>query len=266
MNIQEYIESGIIELYVMNVLTEAEQAEVEVLARQYPDIQLEIEEVQSVLQMYAQAHSVTPRPELKDPILDKIQSSINKTESTEIPESTDINNIKNPSTLSLATLAPWILAAGLAASTFYFYNRYEAVNKAQKECEETQSLNDQKNKKAVADVQQQLDILKSPDTKEISLKGLPISPSSIATIFWNADKKATYIAIRNLPKPPTDKQYQLWAIVDKKPVSAGVLNYDLASLQSMKGFETAEAFAITLEPQGGSDAPTLDKMYVLGTP
>jgi anti-sigma-K factor RskA len=266
MNIQEYIQSGIIELYVMNVLTEAEQAEVEVLARQYPDIQLEIEEVQSVLQMYAQAHSVTPPPELKDPILDKIQSTINKAESTEITENTDLNNIKNTPTLSLAILTPWLLAAALTASTFYFYNKYETANKAQKECEEIQKLNEQKNKKAIADVQQQLDILKSPDTKEISLKGLPISPSSIVTIFWNADKKATYIAIRNLPKPPSDKQYQLWAIVDKKPVSAGVLNYDLAGLQAMKGFETAEAFAITLEPEGGSDAPTLDKMYVLGTP
>ena len=56
MNIREYIESGVIELYVMNTLSEAEAAEVEALTLQYPEIQSEIEEVQSVMQLYAQAH------------------------------------------------------------------------------------------------------------------------------------------------------------------------------------------------------------------
>ena len=86
-----------------------------------------------------------------------------------------------------------------------------------------------------------------------------------ATVYWSASKNATYLAIRNLPEPPADKQYQLWAIVDKKPVDAGVFEYNLSEIQSMKVFEEAQAFAVTLEPEGGSKSPTLEKMYVLGT-
>ena len=74
-----------------------------------------------------------------------------------------------------------------------------------------------------------------------------------------------YVEASGLPTAPQGMQYQLWAIVNKKPVSAGVFEYSLNTLQPMKGFYTAEAFAITLEPAGGSESPTVEQMYVLGT-
>ena len=49
------------------------------------------------------------------------------------------------------------------------------------------------------------------------------------------------------------------------PVDAGVLTYDITAVQTMKGFDKVDAFAITLENEGGSVVPTLDQMYVLGT-
>lgn len=264
MNIQEYIESGIIELYVTNALTEAERAEVEVMARQYPEIQSEIEDVQSVMQLYAQAHAITPSADLKDKILEKIKAP------TDVPQATSTPQQLATATTSVSSLkglglVPWIIAGALGLSTVYFYSQYKSALKTQQECEDTQKTNDLKNKKAIAEIQERLDIIKNPSTKEVVLNGMPIAPSSKVIVFWNAEKKATYLTIQNLPPPPSDKQYQFWAIVDKKPVNAGMLEYGSSDLQLMKGFETAEAFAITLEPQGGSDSPTLDKMYVLGT-
>ncbi len=71
------------------------------------------------------------------------------------------------------------------------------------------------------------------------------------------------VAVENLPTPPTDKQYQLWALVDGKPVDAGMIT-DLEDLQAMKEMPEAQAFAITLEPKGGSVNPTLEQLYVIG--
>ena len=74
--------------------------------------------------------------------------------------------------------------------------------------------------------------------------------------------------ITNLPSPAADKQYQLWAIVDGAPVDMGV--FDLASaetdttFQNVPFIENPQAFAVTLEPKGGSTNPTLDQMYVVG--
>ena len=76
MNIQEIIESGIIELYVMNALPEDEAVRVEALALAHPEIRMEIEDAQTVLEKYAQAHAVVPKPSLKDDILRKIKDEL----------------------------------------------------------------------------------------------------------------------------------------------------------------------------------------------
>ena len=267
MNIREIIESGTIELYVMNALPVEEAARIKELALQYPEIQAEITALESALEQFGQAHSVTPRPELKAQILAKIASETSPTENPQ-PTPKPIQSSPNiPTTppLSILRFLPWILAAGLAGSTFFFFQKNEANNKAKEDCSKTQKLNEVKSKKIIADLEFKLDVLKSPGTRAIALNGLKISPDSKVTVYWNSDGPNTFVNIQDLPEPPANKQYQLWAIVNKKPVSAGVFEYSLNTLQPMKGFYTAEAFAITLEPVGGSESPTVEQMYVLGT-
>ena len=85
---------------------------------------------------------------------------------------------------------------------------------------------------------------------------------------WHAASKDIYIDVpdAHLPEIPHDHQYQLWAIVDGKAIDAGV--FDLESggeaLHKLKRIERAQAFAVTVEPRGGSPAPTLEKMLVHG--
>jgi len=70
----------------------------------------------------------------------------------------------------------------------------------------------------------------------------------------------------NLPVPASDKQYQLWAILDGKPVDLGMLDFDLKQkklLVHMKNTRGAQAFAITLEKKGGNSTPQ-GTMYVMG--
>ncbi|OYW78343.1 MAG: hypothetical protein B7Z27_07670 [Sphingobacteriia bacterium 32-37-4] len=75
--------------------------------------------------------------------------------------------------------------------------------------------------------------------------------------------KDVYILPNKLPLPANGKQYQLWAIVEGKPVNAGVIS-DCAGLCKMKNIPSASMFAITLEKLGGSETPTLSEMYVAG--
>ncbi len=65
---------------------------------------------------------------------------------------------------------------------------------------------------------------------------------------------------------PSGKQYQLWAIVEDKPASMGVFDAvaDTSKLQEVSYVENAQAYAVTLEPRGGSETPTLEQMYVVG--
>jgi anti-sigma-K factor RskA len=263
-DIQDIIDSGKLELYVLNVLPNDDAALVESYFNTYPQIRHEIEEIQATLQLYAKAHYVTPNALLKNQIMDSMEKS-------SMPSDTQTNNMiektlspKRTPLSILATIVPWVAAAALAGVSFFFYNKNQETNKALDECKKATQQMD-KHQKVIIALQQKIDVITSPTTKSIELKGLESSPKAKVTIYWNSMREATYLVINNLPPPEPDKQYQLWAIVDKKPVDAGVFKHDLADVQTMKAFEKAEAFAVTLEPLGGSENPTLDKMIVLGT-
>jgi anti-sigma-K factor RskA len=65
--------------------------------------------------------------------------------------------------------------------------------------------------------------------------------------------------------PPAGKQYQLWAIVDGKPVDAGMIDLNQPIVfQQMKTINSAQAFAVTIENVGGSATPSLETMCLLG--
>jgi len=96
------------------------------------------------------------------------------------------------------------------------------------------------------------------------MKGTKLSPQSLALIYWNKKTQTVYLDIKKLPQTASDKQYQLWFIDPVKgPVSAGVFDVN-SGLMKMTNAPAAAAFAVTLEPKGGSVSPTLDQMYVVG--
>jgi len=124
-------------------------------------------------------------------------------------------------------------------------------------------MKDQKN--TLAKMNLHMGVVTNPQNEIVTMKGMDVSPSSMATVYWNKTSSEVYLMVNNLVAPPSDKQYQLWAIVDGKPVDAGVFSMnDDMGLQSMKNIQNATAFAVTLEKMGGSPTPTLEAMYLMG--
>lgn len=100
----------------------------------------------------------------------------------------------------------------------------------------------------------------------MALNNIPAGPAqgNLSTIYWHRQSKDIYLLVNGLPSPPADKQYQLWAIANGKPLDAGLINNSNNNkLVKMKSIAVAEAFAITLEKQGGSSAPTMEQLYML---
>jgi anti-sigma-K factor RskA len=57
-------------------------------------------------------------------------------------------------------------------------------------------------------------------------------------------------------------------MLDGKPIDLGLLDMEVRQqrlLVKMKNVQNAQAFAITLEPRGGSAQPTVDSMFVQGS-
>jgi hypothetical protein len=118
------------------------------------------------------------------------------------------------------------------------------------------------------EMEKDLQILQqNPNVKMASMKGMEISPASFATVYWDTASQDVYLMINNMPKPPSDKQYQLWAFLNDQPIDMGLIEITEKPLQlyRLKKAQAAQAFAITLEKKNRNDVskPGGD-VYVLG--
>lgn len=74
MNIQAYIDSGILEMYALDLLDPVEREEAELMISFFPEIRKELESIQNALEMYAGSRAIQPRPHLKDKIRESISN------------------------------------------------------------------------------------------------------------------------------------------------------------------------------------------------
>jgi anti-sigma-K factor RskA len=262
-DIKEIIESGTLELYVMGALPPDEAREIDLLRPDHPELNSEIKRIEDAMLAYADSHSVKPARELKEKIARQLEFSVSLDMETEMVDSI---LIQMPGIYKLAAAAAVALIVALAGTTVYFgYNYRGAQN-------EIMALRAEKSQLAAAvkivstekeKISNELAVASQPENKKILLSGLPIAPHAQAVVYWNKTTGATYLNARALPGASTDKQFQLWAIVKGKPFNLGVIDAD-TGFSIMKQVENATAFAITLEPKGGSASPTLNQIYVMG--
>lgn len=261
MNINEYISSGILELYVTGDLSQAERLEVEALAAKHPEIRKELTAIEEAMEKYAMLHAVEPPASTLNTILNKIEQTQQKEVKGKIVQ---MSPQPKSNTLRLLAYAASILLFLSVAVNIYYFNKYKTVSSelADIRQDNTFMAGEMETLKAnYQNLESEVNIVKNPDFIAITMKGLPISPASSSVVYWDKDNGDLYVNANNLPAPGPGKQYQLWALKDGKPIDAGVFDIN-GNIQQMKHISEADAFAVTLEPVGGSVAPTLEQLYV----
>jgi hypothetical protein len=99
------------------------------------------------------------------------------------------------------------------------------------------------------------------DTRLSTLAGLPAAPRARGRVLWSPSSREAVLLAIGLPPAPEGKTYEVWVIGRGAPVPAGVFQVGVegAAVWRLPAVaETAEArtFAVTLEPAGGTPAPT----------
>jgi anti-sigma-K factor RskA len=104
-------------------------------------------------------------------------------------------------------------------------------------------------------------VLSTPGARVTSLSGTGPSPDASAQLAYDRSGNAVLMA-NGLPPAPAGKEYQLWFIVGNNPPIPGRTfapddegRGELTDEVPRRALESA-VFAITLEPAGGSTAPT----------
>lgn len=278
---QGFITSGILDMFVLGLTTPEEAKEVEEMAALHPEIQQELDAIREALEHYVLAHGIQPPDGLKYLILQRIESSSKpKHKARPEPENTHPETTvfhsgrerKERGRPNVAAVATWLLGLLFLGSVFAAWHFRQQVESARAETQALRTQFDQFKKES--ETRQQLDAqlreqfiaIRHWATKPIHLKGTKLSQEAFAVIYWNDVKRSAYLDVINLPEPAADKQYQLWAIVNGKPSDLGVfeLKTEDGGLKPVAFIQNAQAYAVTLEPKGGSPQPTFDQMYVVG--
>jgi len=271
-DLKAYIESGILELYVLGDVTPEEKLQVEEMALKHPAIKAELDEIEQSMEMYAENNAVEPPEHLRSRVLNSLLTNFGddstfKDKATE----TTSNIVTLPSRSSNSSFYQYAFAACLAlllASTIALVTLY---NKLQRSNTQLAALQNDKQQFAnrVNLMDEQLQVFRDASFKFLKLQATPKAPAGASiTIAWSPARKKVMIDLGAMKMPKNDKQhqYQLWALVGNKPVDLGVFDAssDSTAMKQMKSIASADAFAVTLEPRGGSISPTMDEMMVIG--
>ena len=241
----------------MGLASLEERAEFEANCAAYPEIAAARDAFELSLEKAVMENAIAPAKGLKEKIWKEFQQDDNKSKVISInkPAYED----KSVGWMKYAIAACLLLLAG---SAYWNYSLYTSNIELQKEKENYVTR--------IADFEKEMKIITpNPAFKIASLKGLEPAPQALTTVYWDTTSTDVYLLINNLPKPASDKQYQIWAIMDGTPIDLGLIDNEFfveqkRLLVKAKNVQKAQAFAITLEKKGGSVATPQGTMYVLG--
>jgi len=264
MNADELIRSGLLEAYVLGRTSPDEARSVERMRASDASVRGELEAIEAALEEHALRSAVAPPPAMKAVILGKIAQEPRKADTPVIPISSEQKRPFN-----------WLAAAsigGLVLSGLMNFLQYAEMREVRTELarlENDRSVLAEElgvQRASFQQSQEQLAVVMDPRRRTVWLNGVGNALGAKARIYWDKDAQAVHMDPMSLAELPAGQQYQLWALVDGKPVDAGVIaKGDTAyTLQRMKDVPNAQAFAVTIEQEGGSPTPTLTAMVLMG--
>lgn len=257
---EELIASGNLEMYVCGSLPEDEAAEVQKAIQAYPEVKREVELIEQSLMHLAQTVAPPVQAMSWTTILNAIRHNGNT-------ENTNVRSINWPA------LTGWAAAILFMGGILWMLKQNNDLNNAvQVTTTENTVLQEEKSQveDQLAETNGILDILRSKDYQAYTLPGnQAVAPEAFAKVYLNKKESIAFIDTQGLPKPPRGKVYQVWSLKMEPvtPTSMGLIsaeNQKGVGIYKFTDFPEAEAFGITLEPEGGSETPTMSQLYTLG--
>ncbi|EDP96355.1 anti-sigma factor [Kordia algicida OT-1] len=265
MDINEYIASGILELYVAGALSEEENEEVYAMMLKHPEVTKEVLSIENAITTLAAAMANKDT----SAIFEAIKEELNLTDEDADDEPKVIPIAKrNQIFLYVGWAAAIIFAAGLVFSVVQNNSLESEIEVVRAERESLKEKIYEANNDLTA-ANELLSVLRTKDIISVPLGGQAVSPESYAKVYWDKKSNSIYLDLKGLPEPPPGKVYQVWSLKlnPLTPTSLGTIDEFLTDTDKVFDLENAnesEAFGITLEPAGGSESPTLEQLYTLG--
>lgn len=272
MDIKEYIESGILEAYALGALSEAERAEVEANITRYPELAAELAAIEDAMYRATQANAVQPPFFMMEHIWDQLDNkqnaSVNNVPKVE-NKTTPLPQPAAPRPVSLQRAAIWAAMIVSVLTNFILLSQRNKINADRETLSarvDSMSRTQEQTANIINAYKKEMDMVAHAGMQTVVMRK-DGDNSMAGMIYWDKAKGETYLTLHNLPMPAQGKQYQLWVIQDGTPVSMGVISNDLVANAGMMqkipmNITSGQAFAISIENEGGNQTPT--HVYMVG--
>ncbi len=263
MNIQDYISSGIVESYVLGLASPEERVEFESLCVQYPELVAARTNFELSLEKQLLRDAPAAPRDLKQTVMNLVndQSSINQTKIITMQTS---NANRGSSSLRWVAAASVILFLGFGFLAYKYYSQVENLKKENSTMAAEKESNDSTFNQLAIENKLMKEVMDNPNVAAVNM--VPTTPGNpSASIYWDSTNSNVFMVVKNMPKLPSDKQYQLWALIDGKPKDLGLFDVgDKKVILKMNNTQKADAFAITIENRGNTGGPNLQQLQNMG--
>ena len=267
----EYIESGILELYIAGALSEQENEAVYNKLLDNSDILDEVLKIEAAVVKL----TASVAPSNSNHSFTTVKASLDLDGSNPTP----VIPLNQTKTTNWFTYTGWAASILLAGGLIWLLNQNSALQsdiqtaetELTKETINNQLLEDQI-AKAHASLEESntlLSVIRDKDIIAVPLAGQAVYPEAYAKVYWDKKTNNIYLDAQGLPEPPRGKVYQVWSLTlsPLTPTSLGTIDEfstDDNKVFTITNANASEAFGITLEPAGGSVSPTMEQLYTLG--
>ncbi len=236
--------------YVLGALPEEERLEFERYLATRPDLQAEVEELASVAGLLAlSVREQEPAPELRRRIMDTVEA-----EAVHPAEAVHHHRASRRSWLAGLREVVGVRDLALAAAAVLVVGLFSWGMLLQGEVRDLQGR--------VQGLQGQVQD-QSQAPQMIALGG-PGSEQGVRAELVTLEGDRAVLMAEDMPPAPEGKTYQIWVIKGDTPQPSGLFESKGRSIAAVveKPVEGADAVAVTVEPEGGSKAPTTEPMLV----
>ncbi|MEO6131140.1 MAG: anti-sigma factor [Saprospiraceae bacterium] len=232
----------------MDQLTPAEKAEVEGYLQTHPELHTDLREIERSLEIYAGSAAMKSPQGVKGRILDSIRND------------TNVRTHPQGTSSGMWPIAAAIFGLGLLLLGYLYFQKDKENQQLEKEIaavrDTCQTNTDQLSK--------QLDLLHQltqPGNKILPFQATPGFASTDLYLHTNKLTKRNFIQVRNLPDITSNQAYELWSIKpNQPPTPLNVFEKPGDGLIEVSYVDGTEVYAITIEPRGGKNSPTMENL------
>lgn len=247
------LDNGLLEQYLLGELNAIESRQVEQILISDPQLKAHFDQLEKDFETLGLENAITPPETVKSQLLEQIKIAKKDTKLIELKS-------KNTSKWYLGIAAS--IAGLLMVGSLWMYNELASAK------EQLQTVESEKTKlkNTIENLNNQLEdktklfaTIAHPDTEQYVLKGNTLMPEGKVVSYVNHSTKSVVINTERLPDLDADHDYQMWADVEGEMINMGVISKN-SDLIAMTYIDNAESLNITIEPLGGNDHPTVERL------